>query len=155
MTCVCIERIYLTADRSCTTKYFWKTLIKVCSPHLSASIGTFWVLLGQLFAAQWVFKNSEEFRNQQHFASIRAICRFSNILQRVTVPRIVDQFGRKRCQKKRNEMKHKLRYEFFQKYSAVHKQSAVKNSFSTYTYVMPWTVYFGWICMWVRSRVNG
>ena len=39
---------------------FGKTLIQVCSLHLYASFGTFWVQIGQLFAPQWVFEHSEE-----------------------------------------------------------------------------------------------
>ena len=34
--------------------------------------------------SQWVFKHSEEFQNRRHFPSIAAICRFPNILQRLT-----------------------------------------------------------------------
>ena len=43
-----------------------------------------------------------------------------------------DQFGCKRCQKKRKDVDYKLLSEFFQKYFVVHEQSAVENSFSTY-----------------------
>ena len=39
---------------------------------------------------------------------MRAICRFSNILQRLTVTRIIDQFVSKRCQKKRKDVEYKL-----------------------------------------------
>ena len=58
---ICIRNAYvlnefLTADRSCKTKYFWKTLIEVCSPHLYCSFGTFCAQIGQLFLAQWVFE---------------------------------------------------------------------------------------------------
>ena len=49
---------------------FQKNLIEICSPHLYASFGTFCVQIGQLFAAKWVFKHSEESRNPQHFPSI-------------------------------------------------------------------------------------
>ena len=35
------------------------------------------VQIGQSFAAQWVYKKSEEFRNQRHLLLIAAICRFS------------------------------------------------------------------------------
>ena len=65
---------------------FEKTLIEAYSPHLYASFGTFCVQSGQLFAPHWVFEQSEEFWNQRHFPSMRAICRFPNILQRLTVP---------------------------------------------------------------------
>ena len=41
---------FLTADRSCTTKSFEKTLIG--RSHLCASFGTFCVQIGQLFEAQ-------------------------------------------------------------------------------------------------------
>ena len=87
---------------------FEKTLIEGCSPHLYASFGTFCVQISQLFAAQWVFKQSEEFRNRRHFPSMRAICRFSNILQRLTMPQIIDQFGHKRCQMKRKDENYKI-----------------------------------------------
>ena len=43
--------VFLTADCSCTTNYFWKTLIEVGSSHLYASFGTFCVQIGQLFEA--------------------------------------------------------------------------------------------------------
>ena len=72
--------------------FFGKTLIEVGSSHLYASFGTFCIQIDQVFAPQWVFKHSEEFRNQRHFPSKTANCRFSNILQRLTVPRIIDQF---------------------------------------------------------------
>ena len=45
---------------------------------------------------------------------------------------IIDQFGRKKCQKKHKEEDYKLIFEFFQKYFVVHERSAVKKSFSTY-----------------------
>ena len=116
---------------------FEKTLIKVCSSHLHASFGTFCVQIGQFFEARWIFKHSEEFRFRRHFASMTAICRFSNKLQRVTVSQIIDRFGRKRCQKKRKDVNYKLLEEFFQKYFGVHEQKTVKNSFSTYVFYAP------------------
>jgi len=98
----------LTATHLCATKYFWKKITEVCSPHLYASFGTPCVQIVQLFKAQWVFKHSEEFRNRRHFPSIAAICQFPNILQRLALPRIIDQFGRKRCQKKRKDVDYQL-----------------------------------------------
>ena len=44
------------------------------------------------------------------------------------MPRIIDQFGCKRCQKKHKEVSYQLLKEFFQKYSVVHKRSAIKNT---------------------------
>ena len=46
--------------------------------------------------------------------------------------RIIDQFGRKICQKKRKDVEYKIILEFFQKYFFLHEKSAVENSFSTY-----------------------
>ena len=48
------------------------------------------------------------------------------------MPWIIDQFGHKRCQKKRRETDYKIPYDFFQDYFFLHEQSAVKNSFSKY-----------------------
>ena len=45
----------LTADHSCTNDSK-KIFIEVCSPHLYASFGTFWVQIVQLFEAEWVFE---------------------------------------------------------------------------------------------------
>ena len=82
---------------------FEKTLIEVGSPHIYASFGTFHVQIGQLFEAQ------------------------SSILQRLTVTRIIDQFGRKRCQKKRKDLSYQLLLEFVQKNIVVHELWAGKN----------------------------
>ena len=78
---------------------FGKTIIEICSPHFYASFGTFHVQIGQLFTTQWVFKHSKEFRNRRHFPLMTANCRFSIILQILTVPQIIDRFGRRRSQK--------------------------------------------------------
>ena len=51
--------------------------------------------------------------------------------------RIIDQFGRKMCQKKRKDVDYKLLLEFFQKIFVVHEQSAVEKSFSTYVCYAP------------------
>ena len=48
------------------------------------------------------------------------------------MPRIIDQFGRKRCQKKRKDVDYKLLKGFFQRKFVVQERSAVKKSFSTY-----------------------
>ena len=90
-------------------KIFLNKLLQKFIEHIFALLfDIFYVQIGQLFAAQSVFKHLEEFRNRRHFASIRAICRFSNILQRLTVSHIIDQFQRKRCQKKRKDWGYKL-----------------------------------------------
>ena len=59
---------------------------------------------------------------------------------------MIDQFGRKMCQKKREDVNYKFLLEFFQKYFFVHERSAVKNSFSKYVCYPPdvlfWTVLY-------------
>ena len=50
---------------------------------------------------------------------------------------MIDQFGHKKCKKKREDVDYKLIQEFFQKYFVVHEQSAVENSFSTYICYAP------------------
>ena len=55
---------------------------------------------------------------------------FKKVLQqRITLPLIIDQFVRKKHQKKHKDFK--LLQKFFQKYFVVHERSAVKNLFST------------------------
>ena len=48
--------------------------------------------------------------------------------------RIINQFQLKRCKKKRKGLSYHLLLEFFPKYLVLHERSAVKNSFSTYTW---------------------
>ena len=102
------ERIFYNPPFMYHKVFLKKTLIDVHSPHLYASCGTFCVQIGQLFATQWVFKHTEEFGNRRHFPSITAICRFSNVFQRLTVPGIIDWLGRKRCHKKRKDESYQL-----------------------------------------------
>ena len=64
--------------------------------------------------------------------SLRFFCLNSSFLQRLTVPRIIDQFRRKRYQKKRKYVGYKFLHEFFQKYFVVHYRWPAKDSFSTY-----------------------
>ena len=52
-------------------------------------------------------------RNWRRFPSKIVIWRFSNIFQRLTLPRIIDQVGRKRCQKKCKDVSFQLLYKFF------------------------------------------
>ena len=118
----------LTDDRSCKKKYFGKTLEELWSPHLYASFGIFCVQIGQLFAAQLVFKHSEEFRKSTTFSfddsdlSIFKHC----MLQRLTVTQMINRFGCKRCQKKPKDGDYKLLLEFFQKYGRLLKIRSVR-----------------------------
>ena len=45
---------------------------------------------------------------------------------------IIDQFGRKGCQKKRKDVSYALLKQFFQNYFGAYERRAVKNSFSAY-----------------------
>ena len=81
----------------------------------------------------------------RHNDSLKYVWKLTNVVDfrnlpnalRLTVPRMINQFGRKRCQKKRKVVGYKLLQEFFQKYFVVHQRSGVKNSFSTYVYYAP------------------
>ena len=106
--CMHVLNEFLTADRSCTSRYFWKTLIEVGSSHIYASFGTFWVKIGQLFEAQWVFEKCLKTVKWRQF---RILPKVLNL----TVPRIIDQFEPKRCQKKRKYVSYQLLSKFFQK----------------------------------------
>ena len=62
--------------------------------------------------------------------------------------RIIDQFTRKRCQNKRTDVDYNLLLEFFQKiFCCTWAVGCKKFVHYIRTYVMPRTVYFGWICM--------
>ena len=74
---------------------FEKTLIEVGSSHLYPSFGTFCVQIGQLFEAQRVWKMHENVFEGKWG-------RF------LTVTRMIDQFERKRCQKKGKDVSYQL-----------------------------------------------
>ena len=76
------------------TNIFEKTLIDICSPHLYASFGTF-CQFGKYFAACWVFKHSEDFRDQRHFPQWQWFVDFQTYFKdsMLTVPRIIEHFG--------------------------------------------------------------
>ena len=130
-------------------KIFLKIIcISNYSPHLYATFGSC-VQIGQLFAAQWVFEHSEEFRNQRHFSSITVICPFSTILQRLAMPRIMVQFGRKKCQKKRKDVNYQLLHDFFHKYFLCTNCGLC----SVHMYVCTKGIYsFGVNCSWTPVR---
>ena len=89
-------------------------------------------------ASLWTFAR---IRNQWHFPWKTTICPSSNILQRLTVLRIIDRFRCKRCQSKREDMDYKLIYDFFKDILlfTICGQSDIR---SVHTYVMPRMVYF-------------
>ena len=71
----------------------------------------------------------------RHFSSKRAFCRIPSILQRLTAPRIIDQFGHKSYQKKRKGVGYtgySLLRGVLQKYLVKNELQPVKNSFITY-----------------------
>ena len=108
---------------------FEKTLIKIGSSHLYASFGEFCVQIGRLVGSQWDFKLSEYFETNAIFLQKQRFLPFSKIFQRLTVPRKIIHFGRKRYQKKRKELPAFINV--FSKISWGHERSAVKNAFST------------------------
>ena len=61
-----VQNKFVTADHSCTTKYFWKILIEVGSSHLYASFGTFCVQMSDnptLINKRNIFVNILNFLN--------------------------------------------------------------------------------------------
>ena len=94
--------------------------------HLHASFGTFCVQICRFFARQLSLNNQKVSEIETFSFDHSDLSIFSNILQRLTVPPIIDQFGRKRCQKKRKEMQYKL-ISVYSKISLVHEFLAVKN----------------------------
>ena len=118
---------FLTANCSCKTKYFWKN-----SYRRYASFAFKLLNYSRHIESLSNRKNSEIddiFHRWERFGDFQTY-----LLQRLAVPRIFDQFGRERCQKKRKEVDYKRLKEFFQKYFVVHEQSAVKDSFITYVW---------------------
>ena len=100
---------FFTADRSYTTKYLKKTLIEVGSSHIYASFGTFFVQIGQLFRAKQVFDKCMKtvkslFSKENDFDFDFEFEFFRNL----TVPRLIDKFEPKRCQKKHKDVSYKL-----------------------------------------------
>ena len=59
------------------------------------------------------------------------------------MPRLIDQFGLKRCQKKHKDVRYQLVYKFFQKYLIEQERSAVKNLFSTYVWSKVDSCFYG------------
>ena len=122
---------FLTADCSCTTKYFWSNPYRSL---YSTSLRFFWHILCPNWSTIRDSVRLQTFRriwNWSHFPLKTAILSFSYNFQRLTLPRIIDQFRRKMCQKKRKDVSYQLLWEFFQKYFVLHELSAVKNLFST------------------------
>ena len=78
--------------------------------------------------AQWDFELLKEFKIWQYFPSKIAIRPFSNIFQRLSVTPKIDQFGRKRYQKKIKDVSYQLLWDFFQKYIFVQERSASESS---------------------------
>ena len=67
-------------------------------------------------------------RNRHHFPSKTAILQFSNIFQRLTLPRKIYQFGRKKCKKKGKDVREIIQ-ELLQNNLVVHERSAVKKAY--------------------------
>ena len=102
---------FLTACILYIKMFSEKTLIKVCSLYLYASFGTFCTQIGQLFESQWVFEVCLKIdKLLPLLLSKENVVDFGILpnVYRLAVPRIMYQFGRKRCQKKRKDVDYKL-----------------------------------------------
>ena len=75
--------------------------------------------------------------------------RLSSILQRFTMPRLIDQFGRKRYQKKLEDIGSKLLNTFFKKKIAVHELWALR--FWLTVYIWP---QFAWNGSVIRTKLS-
>ena len=117
-----------------------QTLIKDVSLCLYASFGTFCVQIGQLFESQWAFEECLNIDKSSFSKEMYADFGILPNVQRLTAPLILGRFGRKSCQKKREDVNYQFLWEFFQKYFDVNELWAGKNSFSTY--VIPWIHWF-------------
>ena len=111
---------------------FEKIRIKVCSTHLYASFGTFCAYIGQLFETQRVFEVC--LRIDKSLWSKEKVVDFGILpnVWRLTVPRPIDQFWRKKCQKKSKDVEYKLIQDLKKLYFMLHERSTVKSLFSTY-----------------------
>ena len=102
-----IPNDFLTAHRSCTTKFIWKKFLQ-----------KIFTLLLAHFASQSVnySRHSESLKNVGKWANScfrRKISSISNSSESLTVPHIIDQFGRKRCQKERKDVSYQFLFDFF------------------------------------------
>ena len=115
---------------------FEKTCIKVGSWKLYASFAAFLRPNWSIIRGPVNFELSEEIEISG--LSKTAIWPFSNIFQRLTTPRMIDQFGRKSSRKKGKHVRYQLLCQYFQKYFVVHERErwAVKDSSSTYICTM-------------------
>ena len=123
----------LIYDGSATANsiYLQNTANRWCSIHKSLKV--------------FVWTGSEFLKNvwkRSNYGFWRKMSSISNSSESFTVPRIIDQFGRKRCQKKRKDLKR-----FFLKNILF----CMSKIMSLHTYVILRTVYFGWICKSVES----
>ena len=85
-------------------KVFEKPYIVHCITHLYTSFGTFCTQIGQLFETLWVFEACLEIH--------KLLSSKGNDVDFGILPRLIDQLGRKRCQKKRKDVEYKLLKKF-------------------------------------------
>ena len=99
------------------------------------------------------------FENRQ-IAVIEAKCRLSYLgillnVERLTVPRIIDQFGRKKCQKKRKDISYKLLKNNFQTYFVAHelltRTVGCQIFVSTYIHVLKGYILAAQCQLWFRN----
>ena len=115
------------------------------------------VLLYKFIVNYW--RHSESMKIDKSVLSKEKFRRFQNSSERLkthfAVTRIIDQFGRKRCQKKRKYVDHKLLNEFFQKNILSYMNDRLSKNSSEHAYVIPRTVFFlDWICKFAKILLN-
>ena len=114
-TYVCTERIFDSPPPFMCNRIFVKQLyvVEVGRSHLYASFGIYWVHIAQFFEGQWDFKLSEKFEIDDIFPQIQRFDHFPIFAKTHCVPWINDQFGRKRYQRKSNDVYYKILQYFF------------------------------------------
>ena len=96
-TYVCTEWIFDSHLLICNGIFLKIFVIEVGSSHPYASFGIF----RSIFRGIVILSTFGKIRDRRHFSSETTIWPFPNNLQRLTAYQIIDQFRRKRCQKKR------------------------------------------------------
>ena len=101
---------FLTADRSCTKKIFLKKLLQKFVVHIFTLLLAHFMSKLQLvnYASRGESLNLRKISKSTTFSFGNSDLSNFKHIQRLSVSRKIDQFGRKRCQKKRKDMDYQL-----------------------------------------------